>query len=355
MRSQHTRNILETPASSTEVVRQRAYSVARQFRVLFTMRPRQVGSLLARAYADWASDSAGRLGAALAYFTLFSIAPILIVLTGVVGLFIGEAAARGQVAPWLEQLLSPEGARAAELMLKRAATPSGGIITTAGGLFTLFLGTSALVNELRSSLNVVWRVQAPASDTAGILASLRSMMSDRLYGFLVVVGAGLCLLASLVLNTVVTATATYFDGWLPLPVGFLQIVNFVVNFAWMSAMFTLVYKFVPDAYVSWGDACVGALITAFLFTLGAMALTMFVGVAGGQSVYGTAASVLAMLMWVYYSSQVFFFGAEVTRIFANEYGARIVPRHRSLIPTAFSRGQASLVGRLHRDSHPQHM
>jgi len=320
----------ETPASSSEVVRQRAYGVARQFRVLFTMRPRQVGSLLARAYADWSSDSAGRLGAALAYFTLFSIAPILIVLTGVVGLFIGEAAARGQVAPWLEHLLSPAGARAAELMLTRAATPSGGMVTTAGGLLTLFLGTSALVNELRNSLNVVWRVQAPPSDKAGILWLLRSMLSDRFYGFLVVVGAGLLVLASLVLNTVVTATATYFDGWLPLPVGILQIINFAVNFAWTTAMFTLVYKIVPDAYVSWGDACVGALITAFLFTLGAMALSMFVGVAGGQSVYGTAASVLALLMWVYYSSQVFFFGAEVTRIFANEYGARIVPQHRSL-------------------------
>jgi len=98
----------------------------------------------------------------------------------------------------------------------------------------------------------------------------------------------------------------------------------------ITAMFTLVYKIVPDAYVSWGDACVGALVTAFLFTLGALALSVFVGVAGGQSVYGSAASVLALLMWVYYSSQVFFFGAEVTRLFANEYGARIVPQHRSL-------------------------
>jgi membrane protein len=321
--------MLESPAPSSEVDRQRAYGVTRQFRVLFTMRPRQVGSLLARAYTDWSSDSVGRLGAALAYFTLFSIAPILIVLTGVVGLFIGEAAARGQVAPWLEQLLSPEGARAAELMLKRVATPSGGIVTTAGGLLTLFLGTSALVNELRRSLNVVWRVHAPPSDHAGIVGVLRSMMSDRLYGFVVVVGAGLLVLASLVLNTAVTAGATYFAGWLPLPVGVLQIINFVVSFAWTTVMFTFVYKIIPDAYVSWGDACVGALITAFLFTLGATALSMFLGIGGG-SVYGTAASVLALLMWVYYSSQVFFFGAEVTRIFANEYGARIVPQHRSL-------------------------
>src|SRR4029450_1046719 len=166
----------------------------------------------------------------------------MIVLTGVVGLFIGEAAARGQVAPWLERLLPPAGARPAELMLKRAATPSGGIITTAGGLLTLFLGTSALVNELRSSLNVVWRVQSPPSDKTGILWLLRSMLSDRLYGFLVVVGAGLLVLASLMLSTGGTAGAPYFNGWLPMPVGVLQLVNFGVNLAWTTAMFTLVYK-----------------------------------------------------------------------------------------------------------------
>src|SRR5262245_51875378 len=109
-------------------------------------------------YTDWSSDGAARLGAALAYFTLFSVAPVLIVVTGVVGLFIGHAAAKGQVTPWLEQLLSPQGAQAAELMLKEVATPAGGIVTTVVGLLTLFLGTSAFVNELRHSLNVVWRV-----------------------------------------------------------------------------------------------------------------------------------------------------------------------------------------------------
>lgn len=309
---------------------QRGYGPTRQFRAVLALRPRQILSLLTTAYNDWSSDGAARLGAALAYFTLFSVAPVLIVVTGVVGLFIGHAAATGQVAPWLERFLSPQGAEAAQLMLKQAATPAGGIVTTVAGLLTLFLGTSALVSELRHSLNVVWRVQQPASTEAGVLAAIRATAGDRLYAFLIVVGAGLLVLASLVVNTVVAAAATYFQGRLPIPAAVLQIINFALSFALMAALFTLLYKTVPDAHVAWGDAAIGAVATAFFFTAGTMALSIFLGTAGSGSVYGTAASVLALLLWVYYSAQVFFFGAVLTRIFANTYGAQIVPHHRSL-------------------------
>jgi membrane protein len=317
-------------AASSETERQRAYGIARAVRMLLGLRPRQLASLLWTAYSDWSSHGVARLGAALAYFTLFSIAPVLIVVTGIVGLFVGQAAARGQVAPWLERLLSRDGAQAAQLMLQQAATPAGGIVTTAIGLLTLFLGTSALVNELRHSLNVVWRIQEPPSEAQGIFASVHGMLSDRAYAFLIVVGAGVLVLASLVVSTAVTAAAAYFGDWLPIPAAGLQIANFIVAFGLLTMMFTLVYKTVPDANVAWGDAWVGALVTALLFDLGTMALSTFLGTAAGASVYGTAASVLALLMWVYYSAQVFFFGAEVTRIFADTYGARIVPHHHSL-------------------------
>jgi membrane protein len=309
---------------------QERYTVARELRALSSMRPRQIASLLSRAYDDWSTDGASRLGAALAYFTLFSVAPILVVVTGVAGLFIGQAAAKGQIAPWLERLLSHDGAQAAELMLKQAATPTGGIITTLGGLLTLVLGTSALVNEVRQSLNVVWRVGDSSSQSSGIIAALRAMVSERLYAFLIVVGVGLLVLASLAVNTTVAAAATYFEGRLPLPASVLQIANFLVSFGLMTTLFTLIYKTVPDAYVAWGDAWVGAVVTAFLFNVGTMGLSLFLGTAGGSSLYGTAASVVALLMWVYYSAQVFFFGAEVTRIFATTYGGGIVPHHRSL-------------------------
>src|SRR5687768_17094968 len=138
-------NEAPTEHEPRSVRRQERYGVYRQLRAVRAMRPRQLVALLTRAYADWSHDGAARLGAALAYFTLFSVAPVLIVVTGIVGLFVGHAAAQGQVGPWLQRFLSPEGAKAAELMLKQSATPAGGILTTAGGFLTLFLGTSALV------------------------------------------------------------------------------------------------------------------------------------------------------------------------------------------------------------------
>ena len=254
--------------TASKVDSQRAFGLRRQFRTLCTLRRREIVSLLVTTYSDWSSDGAPRLGAAFAYFTLFSVAPVLIIVTGVVGLFIGQAAASGQVAPWLERFLSPRGAEAAQLMLKQAATPAGGIVTTVGGVLTLFLGTSALVNELRHSLNVVWRVQEPPSEGTGMVASIRAMVSDRLYAFLIVAGAGLLVLASLVVNTTVTAAATYFHGWLPIPATVLQIINLVASVAVMTVVFTLVYKTVPDAHVAWGDATIGALVTALLFSTG---------------------------------------------------------------------------------------
>lgn len=316
--------------SSPEVERQLAYGLRRQVETLRAMRPGQLASLLSRAYADWSSDGAARLGASLAFFTLFSVAPVLVVVTGVAGLFIGQAAARGQVAPWLERMLSPEGAQAAELMLKQATMPTGGVVATVVGVVTLFLGASFLVTQLRESLNIVWRVQEPLQPNTGILTSARAMVTDRFYAFLIVIGGGLLVLTSLVVHTTLTAVATYFDNVLPVPAAILQILNVLVSFALTTGLFALVYKSVPDAHVAWGDAWVGALLTAVLFNVGTIALAMFMGTAGGASVYGTAASVLALLMWVYYSAQVFFFGAEATRIFANEYGARIIPHHRSI-------------------------
>lgn len=308
---------------------QRRFGVWVQLGVFCRLRPREIGSLMLRAYAAWFADGASRLGAALAYYTLFSIAPVLVVVTGIAGLFIGHAAARGEVAPWLERLLSPTGAQAAELMLEQSASPAGGIITTLGGLVTLFFGTSALVNELRQSLNRVWRVQGASAESMNVLAAVRGMLSARLYAFLLVTGAGLLVLFSLAVNTMITVAGAYFQSWLPLPEALLQTANVIMSYALVATMFALVYRTLPDADVAWGDVWVGALITAVLFTTGGMLLAIFVGKAGA-SVYGPAASVLALLAWVFYSAQVFFYGAEITRIFANEYGGRIVPRKRSV-------------------------
>ena len=318
-----------TTAASPAVQAQRRFSIGHQFRAICRMHPRRIGAVLMRTYSDWSADGATRLGAALSYYTLFSIAPVLIVITGVAGFFVGQAAARAEMAPWLQRFLSPDGARAAELMVQQRVSPEGGILTTVIGVAMLFFTTSAFINELRQSMNLVWRVQPPPSASTGVLGTLRTLLTDRAYSLLVAMGAGLLILLSLAANTAIAVASSYFEGSLPLPAAVLHLINFVISFLLMTAVFTLVYKTLPDAYVAWGDAWVGAVATALLFDLGSLVLSTFVG-RTGASLYGTAASVLALLVWVYYSAQVFFFGAELTRIFATTHGGGIVPVHRSI-------------------------
>ena len=318
-------NTSETPA----VQAQRRFGVWQQCRAIFALHPRRLARLLGRAYSDWSADNATRLGAALAYYTLFSVAPVLIVITGIAGIVIGQAQARAELVPWLQRFLSPEGARAAELMLDQHVTATGGAIATIIGFVTLFLATSAFVNELRQSLNLVWRVQTPPSTSTGLIAAVREMLTNRLYAFLIAIGAAVLVVLSMLVNTTIAIAGSYFHGSLPLPAIVLLSINFTISFLIMTAVFTLVYKALPDAYVAWGDAWVGAVATALLFDIGSLVLSTFVAQTGG-SPYGTAAGVLALLAWVYYSAQVFFFGAALARIFATTMGGGIVPVHRAL-------------------------
>jgi membrane protein len=316
-------------AESAAVKAQRRFSIWHQFRAICRMHPARLARLLVRTYSDWSADGATRLGAALAYYTLFSIAPVLIVITGVVGFFVGQATAQAEISLWLQRFLSPDGARAAELMLKQHVTPTGGIVTAIIGLGTLLLTTSAFVNEIRQSMNLVWRVRTPPSEDASVLGVLRAMITDRLYSFLLVVGAAVLIVVSVAINTAIAVAGSHFHGSLPLPAPLLHLINFGVSFIVMTTVFTLVYKTLPDAYVAWGDAWLGAVATALLFDVGSLLFSTLVSQIGA-SPYGTATSVLALLAWVYYSAQVFFFGAELTRIFATTHGGGIVPVHRSL-------------------------
>jgi membrane protein len=306
---------------------QRAFGVVRQMLVFCALRPRRIGMLLFEAFNEWSADNAARLGAALSYYTLFSIAPILVVTVGIVGVVYGPAAAQGQIAPWLERLLGHEGATAAQFMLAHASNPTGGVVATIIGLLTLFLGASSVVNELRSSLDIVWKVGPDPAQSISFTTAVREMFTARLYAFGIVLGAGVLIILSMTVSTLVAAAGAYL-GTLPVPELALQILNFLISLAIMTVMFTLVYKTVPDASLAWGDAAAGALVTALLFNVGGMLLSMFLGkTAGSGSVYGTAGGVIALLLWVYYSAQVFLYGAEVTRLFANQCGGRIVP-HR---------------------------
>lgn len=309
---------------------QRAFGVSRQIRAFCALRPSRLKALLFDAINDFAAHNAARLGAALSYYTLFSIAPILVVTVGIVGIVYGPTAAEGQLAPWLERMLGPEGARAAQFLLAHASSVNGGIVATVIGVISLVFGASSVVNELRNSLNIVWKVAdtgGGGAQTISVGAAIRDMFTARLYAFGIVLGAGALIILTIAASTLVAAAGKYVQV-MPVPEFALQLLNFLLGLALMTAMFAMVYKFLPDAYVAWGDAATGGLVTALLFNLGGMLLSQFIGKTAG-SVYGTAGSVIAMLLWVYYSAQVFLFGAEVARIFATQYGGGIVAHRRT--------------------------
>ncbi len=273
--------------------------------------------LLKGSYADWTEDEATRLGASLAYYTVLSIAPLLIVVIAVIGLVFGQEAARGQVVEQMRGMVGQDAARSIQEMIQAAQKPKTGTIATILGIITLILAASGVVAELKSSLNKIWEVKAPAA--SGILGIAR----ERLFSFAMVLAIGFLLLVSLGVSAALAGLGKFFGGFLPAPEAVLHAGNFVLSFIVITALFAMIYKFLPDAKVEWHDVWRGATATALLFVIGKFILGLYLGKAGVASAYGAAGSLVVLLVWVYYSAQIFFFGAEFTQVYANTYGSKI--------------------------------
>jgi membrane protein len=270
-----------------------------------------IWDLFKTSASEWVADEAPRLGAALAYYTMLSIAPLLVVLVAIAGLVYGEAAARGELAQQLEGLVGPQGAEVLQTMLANASHPAGGLVATSIGLVVLILGASGVFIELQGSLNRIWGVQSKAS--GGVWGFIRT----RLLSFLMVLAIGFVLLVSLALSAALTAVSRYFaeDGS---PIVW-QIVNQIVSFGVFTLLFALIFKLLPDAEIAWKDVWVGAALTALLFTVGKYLIGLYLGNTSVGSTYGAAGSLAVFLVWVYYSAQILFFGAEFTQVYANRY------------------------------------
>ena len=269
------------------------------------------------AYAEWTEDEATRLGAALAFYTALSIAPLLVVLIAVIGMALGEEAARGQVVSEIGGLVGTETAQSIEGAIEHARQPATGTIAAILSLITLILGASGVVAELKSSLNRIWDVKVV--DAGGILG----IVKQRLFSFAMVLGIGFVLLVSLALSALLAGVGKFFKDFLPLPEPVLHGANLLLSFVVITALFGVIYKYLPDVEVAWSDVLKGAAFTAVLFVIGKFLLGLYLGKAGVGSAYGAAGSLVVLLVWVYYSAQIFFFGAEVTQVYANMYGSRI--------------------------------
>jgi membrane protein len=280
------------------------------------MQLRQIRAIATASVAAWVDDRAPSMGAALAYYTLFSIAPLLLIVISIAGLVFGRDAARGQIFAELNGLMGPQGASAVQALLQNVGRPSDGILGTIVGTSVLLIGAMSVFGELQNSLDRIWRAP-PRIGGAG----LRVIARARLLSFGMILGIGFLLMVSLVVSAAVTALGTW---WTPLLGGLavlLEAINFVISFAFITLTFAMIYKLMPRVRIAWRDVWMGAAVTAFLFTVGKFLIGFYIGTSGIASGYGAAGSLIVVLVWVYYSAQVFLLGAEFTRVYAQQLGS----------------------------------
>lgn len=265
-------------------------------------------------------DQAPTLGAALAFYTVFSLAPLLIITISIAGLVFGQEAAQGQIFDQLRGLIGAASAEAVEDVVQNAnARPATGVLTAIVGFVTLLFGASGVFGQLQTSLNAIWDVEPkPGRGLFGIVR-------DRILSFGFILVVGFLLLVSLLLTAAIAFVGEGFGGMFPAIEILVQIINSILSLVVITLLFAMIFKFMPDAKIAWRDVWIGAFITAALFTVGKLVLGLYLGKSGVGSSYGAAGSLIVLLLWVYYSSQIVFFGAEFTRAYANRFGSRIIP------------------------------
>jgi membrane protein len=280
----------------------------------YRMAPKELWTVMRNALRGWWSDDIPHLGAALSYYTLFALAPILIVAIAIAGFAFGAEAVRGEVVGQIEGLVGHSGALAVQAMLEGASKQSSGIFATVVGLIALFLGATGVFLELQTALNLIWRVK-PRPD-----AGLRDYIRRRFISFGLVIGVGFLLLVSLVVSAALSALDKYVGNALPGYTVLAQALNVIVSLAVVTLLFAMIYKMLPDVKLEWRDVWVGAIVTAALFTIGKFLIGLYLGTSTTASSYGAAGSVVVLLLWVYYSAQIVLLGAEFTRAWVQLLG-----------------------------------
>ncbi|PSB43252.1 ribonuclease BN [Cyanosarcina cf. burmensis CCALA 770] len=300
------------------------------------MRIKTIISLLRETFTEWNEDKASRLAAALAYYTVFSLAPMLIIAIAIAGAVFGEEAARGEIVTQIQGLVGRDGAQFIETAIEGASKPKAGTIASLISIAVLLFGASGLFAQLQDSLNTIWEVQPKPG--RGLIGILR----DRFLSFTMVLGVGFLLLVSLVLSAGLSGLVNFLGSLLPGIGALLQIANFVLSFAVTTLLFGLIYKVLPDVKIAWSDVWSGAIVTSLLFSIGRFALGLYLGNSSFGSTYGAAGSVVIILVWVYYAAQILFFGAEFTQVYARRYGSRIVPTKNAIPLTEKNRDEQGM-------------
>ncbi len=277
-----------------------------------------VGLLFQEAVRGWIAHRAQRLGASLAFYTTLALAPLTIIAVAVAGYFYGEEAARGGIVDQIEHLVGRQGAMVVEALIQRASEPQQSQIATFVSIGLLLFGATGVFAELKDSLDTIWEVKRKPG------LGLWLIVKTQLLAFAVVVGTGFLLLVSLLLTALLTGLTHWLSRWLPVPVWTAHLFDVLVSFLVITVLFALIFKLLPDVNVRWKDVWIGAVFTTVLFMVGKFLLGIYIGTAGVGSIYGAAGSLVIVLVWTYYSSQILFFGAELIRAYSKLYSPEVI-------------------------------
>lgn len=280
----------------------------------------------AETYNEWRKDNAMTLGAALAFYTTFSMAPILIIVIAIFGFIFGEKSVQAEIIKRVQELIGEQGAIAVRMVIHAAYQPGHGFWATIIGIGVILFGSTSALVMLKRALNIMWGAK-PNPD-----APIWNIVKERLLSFVMILLIGLLLFLSLMFSLALLFLTRFFHHMLSLPPVFMQTADIVISVLLVTLLFALIYKFLPDVKIAWTDVWIGSAITAILFTLGKFLFGMYLGHSRFRSAYGAASSLAVILLWVYYSSQVFFIGAELTRVYANRYGSHVRPRWNRSTP-----------------------
>ncbi len=301
---------------------------------------RKIFEVIKSTFQEWSQDKASRLAAALAYYTVFSIPPLMVVAIGIAGAFTDRAVVEQQVVNQAGALMGQQGGDAIQTILDSAEEPGQGeLVSTLIGVALLIFGASGVFTQLQDALNTIFGVKPDPK--RGIMGVIK----ERFLSFTMVLTIGFILLVSLVLSTVLTALGDFVGGLVSEAAILLWILNFVISFGIFTLLFALIFKSIPDVRLGWRDALIGGALTALLFKIGEYALAFYFERSDPTSAFGAAGSIILLLLWVYYSAQIVFFGAEFTEVYAREMGAGIQPKAGAVPITDEARAQQGLSKR----------
>lgn len=276
-------------------------------------RTEQVVALVKETFRRWSEDSAPRMAAALSYYTAFSMAPLLILVISIAGLALGRDVAQAKIVEQIAGLVGPKSAAAIQDMLQGASRPAKGVVFSIIGIGSLIAGATGVLSELKSALNTIWRTREPGD--------VKEIIKKNVQFVGMVLGIGFLLTVSLVLSAALASLGKFLGALLPASEAILHTVDFIVSAGIIAVLFAAMYRFMPNTTVEWRDVWFGAVVTSLLFNLGKIALGLYIGKSAVASSYGAAGAVLVLLLWVYYSGLIFYFGAEFTKAYADRHGS----------------------------------